>query len=177
VDKPQAITASGGESEADPLGSIQPVPLADYAGSRFEVNTPQAVVATSSGTGDTPLSGGEGTESAVRTLGYVEKAGGEKQAIVEVFGQVYLVHEGELFAGKYRALQVTSSSVQIVEEPLGGSSLPCKTEWDSVAVCPPISRLRVPPLPAGSSGPPVEVPQAEESVAGKLVVRPSRPPL
>ena len=54
--------------------------------------------------------GREGNSSAVSTLGYVEKAGREREAIVEVLDQVFLVHEGELFAEKYRALQVTPSS-------------------------------------------------------------------
>jgi cell division protein FtsN len=40
----------------------------------------------------------------------VEKAGGEKEAIVEVLGNVYLVHEGESFAEKHRPLQVIASS-------------------------------------------------------------------
>jgi hypothetical protein len=108
----------------------------------------------------------------------VEKAGGEKEAIVEVLGQVYLVHEGELFGGKYRALKVNSFSVQIVEEPSGGSSLPAGTKRDSKAVAPPISRLRGLPVSAGScgTGPPVEVRKAEELAAGKSVVSPSRPP-
>jgi hypothetical protein len=70
----------------------------------------------------------------------VEKAGGEKEAIVEVLGQVYLVHEGELFAEKYRALKVTPSSVEIVEEPAGGSPKPAKPEGDSEAVRLPDSR-------------------------------------
>jgi hypothetical protein len=115
---------------------------------------------------------------AVNTLGYVEKAGGEKEAIVEVLGQVYLVHEGELFAEKYRALQVTSSSVKIVEESTKGSSLPSEIERDSEAIRPPISRWRAPPLPAASSGtdPPVEVRKAEELAAGEPVVSQSRPP-
>jgi len=107
----------------------------------------------------------------------VEKAGGEKEAIVEVRGQVYLVHEGELFAEKYRALQVTPSSVEIVEESTGGSSPPAEPERDSEAVRPPISRLRAPPLSVGASGtdPPVEVREAEELAAGEPV-SPSRPP-
>jgi hypothetical protein len=106
----------------------------------------------------------------------VEKAGGEKEAIVEVLGQVYLVHEGKLFAEKYRALQVTPSSVEIVEESTGVSSLPAEPERDSEAVRP-ISRLRAPPSTSGSSGtdPPVEVREAEESAAGEPV-SPSRPP-
>jgi hypothetical protein len=123
------------------------------------------------------LSEGRGIQSAVNTLGYVEKAGGEKEAIVEVLGQVYLVHEGELFGGKYRALKVSSFSVQIVEEPPGGSSLPAGTKRDSKAVASPISRLRGLPVSTGSSGtdPPVEVRKAEELAAGKSVVSLSRP--
>jgi hypothetical protein len=89
---------------------MQPEPLADYSGGRFEVKIPQAVVPTSPAVGPTLPSDGRGTQSAVSTLGYVERAGGEKQAIVEVLGQVYLVHESESFAEKHGALQVTASS-------------------------------------------------------------------
>jgi cell division protein FtsN len=56
----------------------------------------------------------------------VEKAGGEKEAIVEVLGQVYLVHEGESFAEKNRALQVTASSAaaQAMQMPSTAQVLP-----------------------------------------------------
>jgi hypothetical protein len=151
VGEPQGIRGNNGESESEQFGIAQPEPLADYSGGRFEVKMPQAVVPTSPAVGPTLPSGGRGTRSAVNTLGYVEKAGGEKEAIVEVLGQVYLVHEGELFAEKYRALQVTPSSVEIVEESTGVSSLPAEPERDSEAVRP-ISRLRAPPSTAGSSG-------------------------
>ena len=177
VGKLQGIRGNNGESESEQFGIIQPEPLADYSGGRFEVKIPQAVVPTSPAAGPTLPSDGRGTQSAVSTLGYVEKAGGEKEAIVEVLGQVYLVHEGELFAEKYRALQVTPSSVEIVEESTGGSSPPAEPERDSEAVRPPISRLRAPPLSVGASGtdPPVEVREAEELAAGEPV-SPSRPP-
>ena len=173
----QGIRGNNGESESEQFGIIQPEPLADYSGGRFEVKIPQAVVPTSPAVGPTLPSDGRGTQSAVSTLGYVEKAGGEEEAIVEVLGQVYLVHEGELFAEKYRALQVSPSSVEIVEESTGGSTLPAEPERDSEAVRPPISRLRAPPLSAGYSGtdPPVEVREAEELAAGEPV-SPSRPP-
>jgi hypothetical protein len=196
VDKSQGIPAGNGESESEPVGSIQPEPLAEYSGSRFEPGdvgpvpyagpagaAPSPATAGSGqaiedGAAPRLLSEGRGTQSAVNTLGYVEKAGGEKEAIVELLGQVYLVHEGELFGGKYRALKVNSFSVQIVEEPPGGSSLPTGTIRDSKAVAPHISRLRGLPVPAGSCGtdPPVEVRKAEELAAGKSVVSPSRPP-
>jgi hypothetical protein len=178
VDKPHGIPGNNGESESEPVGIIQPEPLADYSGGRFDVKIPQPVAPTSPAVGPTLPSDERGTQSAVNTLGYVEKAGGEKEAIVEVLCQVYLVHEGELFAEKYRALQVTSSSVQIVEESSKRSSLPSQIERGSEAVRPPISRLRGPPLSTGSSGtdPPVEFRKAEELGAGEPVVSPSRSP-
>jgi hypothetical protein len=70
----------------------------------------------------------------------VEKAGGERVAIVEVLGQVYLVHEGELFAEKYRALQVTPSSVEIVEELTEASSASPERRRIPVGDRPPDSR-------------------------------------
>jgi hypothetical protein len=196
VDKSQGIPANHGESGSEPLGIVQPEPLADYSGSRFESRdvapVPHAGPAgaapspATKGSGRAPKGGatpplpsdGSATQSVVNALGYVEKAGGEKEAIVEVLGQVYLVHEGELFAGKYRALQVTSSSVRIVEESIKGSSLPSKIEPDSNAICPPVSTVRAPPFPSGSSGtdPPVEVRKAEELATGEPVVSPSRSP-
>jgi hypothetical protein len=182
---PQGIPEDSGELESEPLGIIQPEPLADYSGSRFEaldvVPVPHAEPAgapMSRGAAPPLLSDGWGTQPAVNTLGYVEKAGGEKEAIVEVLGEVYLVHEGELFAGRYRALKVKPYSVQIVEEPNSGASFPAGIERDSKAVVPPISRLRGPPVSTGYSGtdPPVEVRKAEELAAGESVVNRSRPP-
>ena len=82
------------------------------------------------------FSNGTETQSAINALGYVEKAGGEKEAIVEVYGEVYLVHAGELFAERYRALKVTSSSVEIVEESPAGVSPPAKPERGTKAVRP-----------------------------------------
>ena len=125
-----AVVASGSESstlgmsegipgnneESEQLGSMQPEPLADYSGGRFDVKMPQAVEPTSPAADPTLPADRKGSQSVVSTLGYVEKADGEKEAIVEVLGQVYLVHQGELFAEKYRALKVTPSSVEIVEE-------------------------------------------------------------
>ena len=176
VDEPQGVPAGNGEPESDPLGIIQPEPLADYSSSRFGANIPQAVMPTPPAVGDPLPSNAGWTQSVVSTLGYVEKGDGEKEAVVEVLGQVYLVHEGELFAEKYRALQVTSSSVQIVEESTEGSSPP-EIERDSEAIPSPISRLRAPPLSMGSSGPdsPVEARKAEELAAGKLCCSSTRP--
>jgi len=130
VGKLQGIRGKNGESESKQFGIIQPEPLADYSGGRFDVKIPQAVVPASPAVGPTLPSGGRETQSAVSILGYVEKPGGEEEAIVEVRGQVYLVHRGELVAEKYRALQGTASSAaaqamhmpstaQVLQEILG----------------------------------------------------------
>jgi hypothetical protein len=142
VDEAQGIPAHDGESESEPLGIIQPEPLADYSRGRFEppdvAPVPPAELQGAApspaivGSGQAPKGGAKppllsdrrGTQPEVNTLGYVETAGGKKEAIVEVLGQVYLVHEGELFAEKYRALQVTSFSVRIVEESAKDSPSP-----------------------------------------------------
>jgi hypothetical protein len=183
----QGVPRKKGQSESEPLGIIQPEPLADYSGSRFEpwdvAPVPQVGTAgadpspATAGSGQARVGGaapslfsdGRGTQSGVNTLGYVEKAGGEKEAIVEVLGQVYLVHEGELFAEQYRALQVTPSSVKIVEESTKGSSVPAGIRRDSKAVAPPIATLRGLPVSTGSSGAdlPAEVRKAEELAAGE----------
>jgi cell division septation protein DedD len=126
VGEPQGILGSNGELESEQLGIIQPEPMADYSGGRFEVKIPQAVAPTSPAVGLTLPSDERGTQSAVSTLGYVEKAGGEKEAIVEVQGQVCLVHTGESFAEKSRALQVTASSAaaQAVHMPPAAQGRP-----------------------------------------------------
>ena len=196
VDNPQGIPANEGESESEPLGTLQPEPLADYVGSRFEPRDVAPVPhAGPAGVAPSPAAAGsgqalkssatpplpsnaEGPLSAVNSLGYVEKAGGEKEAIVEVLGQVYLVHEGELFAQKYRALQVTSSSVKIVEESTKGSSELAEPKRESEAVPPAVSWGRGPPLLTGSSGtdPPMEVGKAGELAAGEPVSTSRSPP-
>jgi cell division septation protein DedD len=130
VGKLQGIRGNNVESESKQFGIIQPEPLADYSGGRFDVKMPQAVVPASPAVGPTLPSDERETESAVSILGYVEKPGGEEDAIVEVRGQVYLVREGELVAEKYRALQGTASSAaaqamhmpstaQVLQEILG----------------------------------------------------------
>ena len=153
----QGIRGDNGESGQ--FGITQPEPLADYSSGRCGTGT----LDSGGGTGTLACAGGDkapvphlappsaaprgaaapplfsdGTEtqSPINALGYVEKAGGEKEAIVEVYGEVYLVHAGELFAERYRAVKVTSSAVEIVEEPPGGVSPPAKPERDSKAVRP-----------------------------------------
>jgi cell division septation protein DedD len=131
--KLQGIRANNGESEPERFGIIQPQPLADYSAGRSDVKIPQPVAPTSPAVGPTLPSDVKGTQSAVSILGYVEKPGGEEEALVEIRGQVYLVHGGELLAEKYKALQLPASpataqamhmppTAQVLQEILGSGA-------------------------------------------------------
>ena len=54
-------------------------------------------------------------------LGTVEKAGGRVEAIVEDEGQVYIVHEGEVFADKFKVLAISRTEVQVARVGTGDS--------------------------------------------------------
>jgi len=51
--------------------------------------------------------------NSLKPLGYVEKADGRVEAIVEDDGQIYIVHEGEVFADKFRVLAISRTEVQV----------------------------------------------------------------
>jgi hypothetical protein len=104
------------------MGKTQPAP-------RPEPNaTPRPEPAMAMGVtlapgGEETGSGGPSTTKSApsaaasfKPLGYVEKAGGRIEAIVSQDDQVYIVHEGELFAGKYRVLKISPDAVEAVDE-------------------------------------------------------------
>ena len=51
----------------------------------------------------------------LKPLGYVEKAGGRVEAIVSDEDQVYVVHEGETVADKYKVLKISSTAVEVAD--------------------------------------------------------------
>jgi hypothetical protein len=118
----ESIHGDNGEPRSEASTTLHPEPLADYAGDQYRVKASETVQAPPcSALPASALEGGV-SHSDVTTLGYVEKANGEREAIVAVHDQVYLVHEGELFAEKYRAVRVTASSIEIGEELTEASS-------------------------------------------------------
>jgi len=120
LQQPQAPPADNAPSQ--PEATLQAEPLADYAGTQVRPAPPENLQPASAPAFATTTPDAGANRSTVSPIGYVEKAGGEKEAIVTLQDQVFLVHEGELFAGKYRALKVTALAVEIVEEPSEASS-------------------------------------------------------
>ncbi len=120
LQQPQAPPAEDAQSQSE--AALQAEPLADYTGDQSRPKPPENLQPASSPAFVTAVPDVVAKQSSVTPVGYVEKAGGEKDAIVEYQDQVFLVHEGELFAGKYRVLRLTALTVEIVEEPTEASS-------------------------------------------------------
>ena len=118
--QPQALPADNAQSQSE--ASLQAEPLADYAGTQVRPPQPENLQPANAPAFVTAPPNAGANRSSVTPIGYVEKAGGEKEAIVAFQDQVFLAHEGELFAGKYRVLRVTALAVEIVEEPTEASS-------------------------------------------------------
>jgi hypothetical protein len=53
----------------------------------------------------------------MKTLGFVVRHAGDFAAIVKYQDEIYVVGQGERFAGRYRALSVAADAVEAVEDP------------------------------------------------------------
>ena len=53
----------------------------------------------------------------MKPLGFVVKADGELAAILSQDDEIYIVRQGDRFAGRYRAVSVSADAVEAVEEP------------------------------------------------------------
>ena len=58
----------------------------------------------------------------MKPLGFVVKADGEFAAILSDEDDVYIVQQGDRFAGRYRALSVSADAVEAVEDPRQASA-------------------------------------------------------
>ncbi len=54
----------------------------------------------------------------LKPLGFVVKADGDLAAILSEDDEMYIVRQGDRFAGRYRALSVSADAVEAVEEPM-----------------------------------------------------------
>lgn len=52
----------------------------------------------------------------LKVVGYTERAGGTPEAIVTDEDQIYVVHEGEVFAKRYHVLKISSAQVEIADD-------------------------------------------------------------
>jgi len=58
-----------------------------------------------------------------KPIGYVEKAGGQVEAIILQENELQVVHQGELISGRYRVTKISADSVAAVDETLGQTTM------------------------------------------------------
>ena len=91
-------------------------PIGEVAGGPGGASGPLA--STVAGTpGDSTVRSAKMTVT-LKPIGYVVKADGEFDAILSEDDEIYIVRQGERFAGHYRAVRVSEDSLEAVEEPL-----------------------------------------------------------
>ncbi len=63
------------------------------------------------------------TSITLTPLGYVRKPDGTAEAVLGEGEHVQVLHEGEIFADKYKVLKISPTSVEVVEVPATGNGL------------------------------------------------------
>lgn len=52
----------------------------------------------------------------LKAVGYTEQTGGVREAIVSDDQQIYIIHEGESFANRFRVLKISPSAVEVGDD-------------------------------------------------------------
>jgi hypothetical protein len=107
-----------------------------------------------------------------KPIGYVEKAGGQLEAIILQENEVQVVHMGDLIAGRYRVTKISPDSVEATDETLVQSPMPKPNGTESKELT-----ASVAPQP---STPPVSVAPAQPTAPYQALsenrIAPPQPP-
>lgn len=117
---PAAPHPSAGEVSVDDpevrlnlLKQIQSRPLLDFARNPFEFEpvrvNPSAVPSGPAA----PVQPPPPPPLPLKALGYAEKKGNSREAYVSDDEQIYVVHVGETFGGRFKVLKITSQIIEI----------------------------------------------------------------
>jgi len=125
--RPQSVSAQGRDELArhdpvvrlDLLKDLRSRPLPRLDRNPFEFEAPRPAVPASEGAAPpTPTTATPAGPPPVslKALGYTEKSGGVPEAIISDDEQLHIVHEGEVFAKRFRVLKITPKLVEIDDE-------------------------------------------------------------
>jgi Tfp pilus assembly protein PilP len=121
-----------------------------------------------------------------KAMGYVEKAGGQLEAIILQENQVQVVHVGDLIAGRYRVTKVSPDSVEAIDEtlvqspmakPNGAKSNELTASAAQPSPTPPVAAASAPPQgqPAARETDKVANGQSAEPASAAAVMAPAEP--
>ncbi len=94
--------------------ALQSRPLPELGRNPFEMERP--IVAPGKGSTSGPPQSPPPPPIPLKPLGHSQTAKGVEEAFVTDDEQVYVVHVGEVFAGKYKVLRITSTFVEVEDE-------------------------------------------------------------
>jgi hypothetical protein len=104
----------------DRLNEIQSRPAPKVARNPFEFVVkeapPKAQEVAAGGAPAQPAPPSSPPPPALKALGYSEKGGGVREAIVSLEDQIFVIHEGETFAKRFKVLRITTNQVEVSDE-------------------------------------------------------------
>lgn len=102
----------------DLLKQLQSRPLPKVARNPFEFEAKPAPATQPESAATPPAAAQPPQPSALplTAVGYTEKAGGVREAIVSDDQEIYILHEGETFAKRFRVLKISPSAVEVDDD-------------------------------------------------------------
>jgi len=101
----------------DLLKELQSRPLPRLARNPFEFEAKAAPLTPASAAAPTaPAPPPPPAPPPLKAMGYTQKAGGVHEAIVTDDQEIYIVHEGDTFANRFRVLKISPSAVEVDDE-------------------------------------------------------------
>lgn len=122
---PPPAAEKGKAGAADSLAQFDPVvrlddlkridgrPLPELSRNPFEFVSPPAPPKAPPGPGPAPAPPPAPPPMTLKPMGYSENVGGQKEAYISEEDQVYVVHEGDTVANKYKILKITTKAVTV----------------------------------------------------------------
>ncbi len=111
----QVSTPAPGGADGSALGLSSMGSVSEAAGTTDGATDPVASIIAEKPSGSTDRMTKLSVE--MKPLGFVVKADGELAAILSQDDEIYVVRQGDRFAGRYRAVSVSADAVEAVEEP------------------------------------------------------------
>jgi hypothetical protein len=100
----------------DLLKELQNRPLPRLARNPFEFEVRRTAPTEPTTPAAAPAASAPPAPLPLKAVGYTEKAGGVKEAIVSDEQEIYIVHEGESFAKRFRVVKISPAAIDVDDE-------------------------------------------------------------
>jgi hypothetical protein len=100
----------------DLLKELQSRPLPKMARNPFEFGAKPAPATEPQPAALAPAQAPPPAAPPLKAVGYTEKAAGVREAIISDDQEIYIVHEGETFAKRFRVLKISPSVVEVDDD-------------------------------------------------------------